>query len=152
MAKVNAKQIIKSSATLIAALFLISTPALASENKDNAALRRAQEFEMEGKYAVAASAYLALAEGFDFVPENKKAVAFKRGEQVLLAKCAINCLEEGIRQQLSNSGSLDNCPELMMLPAACNTLMRLDPQNSGRDTMTIIRNLKTRSISSSQLH
>jgi hypothetical protein len=147
MANFNSKQIVKAAAGIIAAVVLC-TPAMANEHKGNAALQQAQQFELEGKYAVAASAYLAMAEGFDFMPENKKAPALSRSEQVLLAKCAVNCLEQGIREQLASSGNLDNCAELMMLPAACNTLMKLDPQNSGTDSMTIVRNLKAQQISS----
>lgn len=149
MNKVIAKKIVKAAAGFIATFVLISAPAMASESRGNAALHEAQQLELEGKYAVAASAYLAMAEGFDFMPENKKLTALTRSEQIILAKCAVSCLEQGISRQLNSCGSLDNSPELMMLPAACNTLMRLDPQNSGTDSITIIRNLKSQQISAS---
>lgn len=117
----------------VLALSSVNTNAAFAASNDQS-LFQAQELEANGQYALAASAYLAIVEGYDFMPgpSNEKELAKLTKEQkVIVGKCAMNCIEQGIHNYLdSNSGNLADCPEFQLLGGASITMMELDPKNA----------------------
>lgn len=129
---------IKGSALIIiCALFTISqnianiAPASAAAAQEE--LSHAQKLEADGQYALAASAYLAIIHGYDFIPGESKAkelAKLSKDEKIIVAKCAVNCLELGIKKYLKDqSGNLTDCPEFQLLGGASKDLMQLEPHN-----------------------
>ncbi len=94
------------------------------------ALLEAQQLESQEKYAMAAAAYMAIMDGVDFVP-GQKPLKLSKTEKIILGKCAVSCLEQGL-ERYSSEGmqSLSDCPELPLLWSITRTLSVLEPQNS----------------------
>jgi len=116
---------------LVSAIISMPQTMAATEQENCDALSQAQAFEASENYAVAASAYLAILEGYDFVPgEHSHKNTLSASEKSLIGKCAVSCLERGIKKYISEQkGSLRDCPEYQMLPAATQTMIELEPQN-----------------------
>lgn len=111
------------------AVLAFCAPAQAED--EQRALHEAQKFEAEGQYALAASAYLAVAEDFDFLPGTLPTEKLTNEQKVIVGKCAINCLERGIHQYLSKPDhvSLSYCPEFLLMASTCDAMMKLEPHN-----------------------
>ena len=111
----------------ISALFcvLISSGVQAGAANVDAALIEAERFEAAGNYVLAGSAYLAIVEGFDFVPDSERGASvasLTKDEKIRYGKHAIECFEKGIKQSLADGESLRACQEFELLRAATMTM------------------------------
>lgn len=121
------KSVFANCASLMAAIIVFSAPVRADQSKD--ALLQAEKLEAGGNYAAAASAYLAVLEGFNFVPKSSSKTEYSKEEKIVIGKCAINCLEQGIKQKLKAGAEIKDCPEFQLLAGASITMMNLEPSN-----------------------
>jgi hypothetical protein len=104
---------------------LVSSGMQARAANVDAALIEAQKFEACGSYVLAGSAYLAIVEGFDFVPDTEHSASIStltKDEKIRLGKHAIECFEKGIKQSLADGESLRACQEFELLRAATMTM------------------------------
>lgn len=93
-------------------------------NSIRAAINSAEQLELHGQFAAAASAYLAIIDGYDFLPGDTKLDNHKlsRKQKILFAERALKCLEKGMKQRGADQ---TNGPEATMLRAANITLEML---------------------------
>lgn len=94
------------------------------------ALRHAQEMELNGQYALAASAYLAMIDGYDFLPgTTTKATILSKQEKLQLGKRAVHCLGKGMKIHIAQHGDLAASAEFHMLRTASHSMKQLEPHN-----------------------
>lgn len=109
------------------ATLMIACPLWAAELE---ALQQAQQLEADGDFATAAGAYLAIVEDFDFLPGNTNTQsALSIHERILIGKCAMNCIEIGMKRHIAENRDYD-CPEAQLLGAASSSMMKLEPTNA----------------------
>lgn len=123
------KKLFGSICTVLVIAMLFCTDAKAA---NDTALSVAASLEAQGDYALAASAYMAMVDGFDFVPgpTQKNEFALNKAQKTLFGKCAMTCIERGMQLHLANGGSLADCAEFQMLASSANTMMELEPENA----------------------
>lgn len=118
---------ISKSATIVvlAFLFVFATAAVYATETPNEALSEAQKFEAAGQYNFAASAYLAMAEEFDFMPDAVPALTIE--QRIFAAKCAITCIEQELKQDnLNRADDFRSYLDTQLLVAARNTIKKLE--------------------------
>ena len=117
---------------LIMAAFLIADCAPAQADNCNA-VSIAAALEADCQYALAASAYMAIVDGFDFVPGTGNTTALlaaNKEQKILFGKCAMSCLERGMQEHLTHSSTLADCAEFHLLASSAATMMELEPTNA----------------------
>lgn len=93
------------------------------------ALLEAQKLEGQQMYSMAAAAYMAIMDEVDFVP-SQKPEKLSSEEKIILGKCAISCLEQGIQRHIAEGApAINDCSELPLLLSVTHTLSVLEPSN-----------------------
>ena len=128
MRKIRPGEVVKAGLLGILGTFVVQCAA--SGQTDPLALKHAQDMETNGQYALAASAYLAILEGYDFLPgQSTKKTVLRTEEKLHLGKRAIHCLGKGMKIHIAQHGELSECPEFHMLRSASHSMKQLEPQN-----------------------
>ncbi len=112
------------SRTLAGALIFFGSVAPSfAESKQVDALKEAHNLESSGQFVMAAGAYLAIIDDYDFLPGTDNS-SFTKEQKIQMGRRAVNCLQQSARLNNKSDGF-----EAELLGAAGHTMMVLEPRN-----------------------